>query len=76
MQDVQAGLLVNPVFAYSPYDAGKLGIPPLSMQTKDKEIKNMDYLAVGQAKGAKPTRGKSATRRSVDTKSDKDDIVE
>lgn len=47
MQDVQAGLLVNPVFAYSPYDAGKLGIPPLSMQTKDKEIKNMDYLAVG-----------------------------
>ena len=29
MQDVQAGLLVNPVFVYSPADANKLGIPPL-----------------------------------------------
>ena len=31
MQNVQAGILVNPVFVYSPSDANKLGIPPLSL---------------------------------------------
>jgi hypothetical protein len=37
MQDVQAGILVNPVFVYSPTDLSKVGIPPLTM--RDNHLK-------------------------------------
>lgn len=49
MQDVQAGILVNPVYVYSPADAGSQGIPPLS--TIQKTGVKKDLLSVESAQG-------------------------
>lgn len=74
MQDVQAGILVNPVFVYSPADTSKVGIPPLSV--RDTHLRKETHLNVKPVSDRKPASGRPSQSAEVEeTKEEQTGVV-